>query len=506
MNRFRAVAIGVALAAIMAAAALFYARGYPYLSSDDTSNAVVGARYIYETRGTQFQTPYFAYDEQPYYALTNIASEFPLHLILSQLFHLVGTENVLRVANLLMVALFVLAGLPIFLTLREALRSDALALFGVAAALFSHWYGISFWQGHFAQLLGYLVLPMVIYGLLRFERRREGIWLVLALALSGLLFFIHSLSFLVAFIVVVSYLAVRFILDEHRVRRRLAAAGFFLLFTSLTVFLLYLRSRDPAYYPLFTGNPTAVNFPDALFAVLAKPGALLVAAGAFLLLWSRQRVLLTWLLVTYLLSQGDKLHAVFLPFRFTEFHTLPLVAAFLAGFTGLARLTRSRPTATVAAALLVAVYVPFGYRAQLAVRACYVQYCAGLHPTAVPPEDVAAFEWIGRNTRPDDRFIAVPKFGVFLPAVAYRSFAFPLTANGQPNAAAVALSDPSTARRWEAARSIGATYVFWDAVFDKVGRTYEPYRSFSDHFDDPRYFRRVYDSGGARVYAVEPAS
>jgi hypothetical protein len=229
---------------------------------------------------------------------------------------------------------------------------------------------------------------------------------------------------------------------------------------------------------------------------------LLLICG-FLYVWERRhKTLLLYLFGVILLLQTRALGIPFFQFRFVEFLGLPLGI----GFTlGLAYISQHLGNALARFFLLLTalvVMLPFNLHEQRYLRSCYIHYCVGLHPANLLEADYKAFQWIHAHTHPSDRIVAVAKFGLFLPAIAYRSVAMPVHTPNVKNDAHLVLSDPSQEQRWLAAQRTNARYVFWDALFDSYQATYEPYKVYSERFSDPKLFRLVYSKDGARIYEV----
>ncbi len=491
----------VALILILAAAATFFSRGYSFLPGDDAAASIVAGRYLAQEGNSDFISPYNPVGQTEFY--TNyIAPEFPLHTVLAQLYLLTGVSDILRTTNIFVVGIFVLGGLILYLLILELTQSPVLSALGVGIGLFSYWHGFSFWAGHYAQLLGYLPLLSIMYALVRFERRNEWRWLTFAGLMTIALFPIHSLSFLVVITVFLGYAVTRFLVFP-RVRKEFHAVGLLLLlFWIFTFTMSVLNSRSGGF--LFeTESYQAANLHGTLVAMFDSTVVVLfLLMGVFWLLQQRKPLLIIWFLVPYLLINSGILRIPFYPYRFNEFIAIPLVLIAMVGLRQLLGLLQSKILTTALVLWLLVVYPPFLIQNQLQLRSCYLAYCEGLNPASLIQEDYDAMLWVRDHTAAKDIFVAPSKFGLFIPAVAGRSVAFPVLVNGSPNEAYKILTATSPEERWRAAKDINAQYVFWDAVFDRYGATYKPYKIFSEQFNDPRYFVKVYDKNFARIYQV----
>ncbi len=480
-----------------------YARGYQGLTSDDPALAVTGARYLYEQRTTRFPNPLAPLLQNEFYS-NFIASEYPVHTALAQLYMLTGVEHILTVTNIFMVGVFVASGLTLFALFTALTRSAPLSILGVGFLLTSRWYGLSFWTGHYAQMLAYLLLPIVLLGLVRFEQERRRRWLMTACLCTLLLFPIHSLSFLVATSAVLSVLLVHGILFTRSRRLRLLLGISALLALVAAVLIVKTRFTNERYYPLFSVEDVSGGGVAGILRLLLPEmfATLLVLVGVIRQLQERHVALLSWFLVTYVLVNSGFLNIPFFQYRFIEFMSTPLWLLGAVGLRALLQEIRLPALRWTLVAGLTALVVPLNVDQQLQLRACHVRYCVGLHPVSLLPEDEDAFAWVREHTPPDSIIIAVPKFGVYLPALGLRRVDFPVGTPKAHNDAYVVMTGKDTAERWRSARAVGASYVLWDGVFTRYGASYTPYQQYTEHFNDARYFRRVYDRNGVRLYQI----
>lgn len=492
----------VLLFGILVAAAFTYGRGYHFLPSDDPASSVIGARYMVATGTTDFLNPLTPDLGNRFYS-NAIGTEFPVHSFLAQIFLVFGYTNILTIANIAMLSLFLFSGLLLFLVFFEATQSRVIAILGVGVVLFSRWYGQTFWTGHYAQIFGTVLLLLLFFSLIRFERTSGISWFILAVVIGLLLFPVHSLSFLVAFSSISTYLIVRWVMRHHNRNRQI------LLFTSyaalciLVIILARFLSRSGAYYPLFSVEDlpggTVLQVIRAGYPVFAAP---LMFLGAYRVLRLRVVTVAIWFLVLYFVMHSGTLGFPFFQYRFNEFVSIPLTIFLLFGIQELFSFLRQPISRVAVSGFIVVMSVHAGYTQQNALRHCHIDYCPGLNPVTILDEDYKAFLWLAQNTPSDARIIVTPKFGIYIPALAMREVVFSVKTPTVENAAYVALTSDSPERRWQKARESGASFVVWDGVMDRYQDTYEPYQVYSEQFDDERFFERVYDENGVRIYFV----
>lgn len=493
-----------ALGFILLTAIFFYGRGYTNLPSDDPAASLIGARYMYELGSSTFQNPLNPTVDQEFYS-NLIGTEYPLHTVLTQWYFLTGAESVLTTTNIFIVGLFVFAGLMIYFLFVELTKSRIVSLIGVTIALFSRWYGMTFWTGHYAQILAYVLLPTIMFGLVKYEHAREFRWLILSFFLTILLFPIHSLSFLIAAGTLTSFVLVRIMLFNRRHRfTGILLVGYFAL-VILGLLTARIFSDPQRYFPLFSvedvfGASLRQQLSLSFDVFLAIP---LLLFGVYRYLLDRRFTLLLWFLFAYFMVNSGQLLFPFFQYRFNEFMSLPIIALGVAGLASLIQLLRAKSAKLALIIVTLALVIPLNVRQQVDLRNCHLDYCPGLNPVSILPEDYQAFRWAERETPDESLFIAVPKFGIYVPAVAVRSVEFPILTSKGPNAAYRVMTDASQQIRWENAGAIGADYIIWDGVFDRYQSTYKPYQAYNERFDDERYFELVYDKSGVRIYRVK---
>lgn len=503
-KKFSEIFLAVVLVSGLAIIGFYFARGYQLLPSDDPAASVIGGRYMYEKRSSYFSNPLNPLSPHEFYS-SFLAAEFPVHTALAELYSLTGIETILTTTNIFVVGIFVLAGLMIFFVFFEATTNRVLSLFGTFFVITSRWYGLMFWTGHYAQIHAQVILPAVLYLLLRHERTGERWLLLLAICLTLLLFPIHSLSFLVAVIVVLAHALTQRVLHEQR-RRRWISLLVYLGGLFIVLLVLWWFSAANHYAPLFgvedvsPGNITGI-VQTSVDAIL---GILLVLAGAYTEILRGRYMVLVWFLVPYFFINSGDLHIPFFQYRFAEFLSAPLILLAVLGLSFLWRQVRSTTARALLLATVLTIYIPMNIGSQNYIRSCHISYCVGLNPVSIPIDDFAAYRWIALHTPEDAVVVAPSKFGIYVPAVAARAAVFPYVNGSQENEAYQVFTSPSTQTRWEQARKVKADFVLWDAALSLYGDTYQPFAAYSEKFNDKTFFEKVYSSKNVRIYSVRP--
>lgn len=490
----------VTLCIIAGLAFFFYSQGYNHVPGDDVTVGITYGKTIAETGTVNSFDPRFPSLNKPLYE-NWVIPEFPLHIILAVFYQFFGDQfDVLKISNFIILGLFVFSVFPLYLVGKEIFKKRFFSLLFVFLLIFSYFYGRAFWGGHYAQIMGMSILSLAIYFLVKHSQKQKFVYLTLAVLFTVFLYPVHILTFLLSVIVVASYLTIFF---AFYAKKRIIAYLFFAIFAAgALIFLFFLKtapSGGAKFLPNFDIEIGANSFQDIYrfsfdsIAFIAP----LIFFGAYWLLKNKHMVIVVWFLTAWLLSQTSLLDIPFFSTRFNEYIIASLAFILAAGIYFIALLlARERKIVFGLFASFIIILIPFGFHKQISLANCYIHYCPGLHPATILDEDYEAFKWIKVNTPKDSVFVAVQKFGWFLPIVGERKI--------DALSAHIFQNEFSAKDRWKIAIKNNIDYVFWDALFDKYGDSYAQYKIYSeDGFKDGRYFTVVYNKDRARIYKVE---
>lgn len=426
-----------------------------------------------------------------------IGSEIISHLVLALAYRLHHPWMYdLVFAKHFFLILFLSPAIIFYLLGRRFSRHPMGGLVLVALVYVSYWFGNAYWSGHVAEFIGFFVLGSIILILDTATQNDRPYWyLGAAWGLLIFLFFVHVLAFMVAFSVTV--VTTLFLLKKARFRSWWLIVGYGLVALILVLYLKFLPIST-TLVPSFGFNDLVFNFPSILSVTISGVALLIFFfSGMLRTLTQRKILLLTWFIVSYLLSQSTLLGASFFSFRFSEFMVPPIMVIVVVGLSSVLRIF-PRPLTQVAVIIVVlASYLPFGLQQQNQLKQCYIQNCIGLNPTQIPDGDIAAFQWMSSHLAPTSRILAFQKFGYYLPVLTDFSVEFP-----EIDKAKIYTSYDSQ-ERWSIAKKYGIQYIYWDAVFlqqrdhvlEAPGYTVSP-------FKPANLFKKIYDDHGAKIYQV----
>ncbi|MEK7539958.1 MAG: hypothetical protein AAB558_01790, partial [Patescibacteria group bacterium] len=186
------------LFAILSVFGAFYLQGYSHLPGDDGTPGMTYARWLAQEQQIDFQNPIYPELDSPAYE-SFIAAEFPLHTVLASAYQFApSTVDILRLSNVVMLGAFLLSLFTLFLFLRELTGRDDWAVVCVGVVGILAFYGRAFWGGHFAQMLGMVLLPLFLLALHRYMQ--SGSWkrLIYVGVFLLALYPVHTLTWIVA--------------------------------------------------------------------------------------------------------------------------------------------------------------------------------------------------------------------------------------------------------------------------------------------------------------------
>ncbi|MBI4092921.1 MAG: hypothetical protein HY420_03270 [Candidatus Kerfeldbacteria bacterium] len=489
-----AILVGTSQLAVLALTIVFvvfyYSADHRYPPCCDTAHTLVRAKAISMNGSTEGVLPYNPSYREPLYG--SFVSEFPVHILLS-LFYQVQPDLVgdLTFAKKFFVVFFVLPAFSIYILANRLLRSSVAGVVVVLLVYFAYLFGNSYWSGHVAQILGMFLIPLYIYFIFRYEEEGRTSFLYFALVLLLFSFWAHVLTFLILLLVAVSYAVIKIFSTSGKVKATIAftafgggAVAYFLLVPSS--FLPHFAT-NPQYEQF--GNVVANSFGNVIFLTL-------LIIGCFFAI-RQKRILIVWFLVTYLLTQSTWLGVPFFGFRFTEFIITPVALLAVYGMKESFTALGMRKTGSVAIAVLLIIFLPFGLLQQQHLKSCYVNNCLGLNPTQIPPDDLRAFSWIKANLPETSVFAGPQKFGYYLPFVTDNPIEFPIIER------ILIFTASTAAERWRIAKDVGINYVFWDAIIDSYKNEHPDFKNYAiEPLENEQYFKKIYDEGSAKIFAV----
>lgn len=471
----------------------FYLQGYTHLPGDDGTPGMTYARWLAREQQIDFQNPIYPELHSPAYE-SFIAAEFPLHTVLASAYQFsADSVDVLRISNLVILGAFLLSLLTLFIFLREVTGRDDWAIISMSVVGMLAFFGRAFWGGHFAQILGMVMLPLFLLVLHRYMQ--SGSWqrlLGVGVFLLGL-YPIHTLTWIVACSMAVIGVVITFFSLKRGwwswLTLGLVVGGSFAL-----VWLIGTVDALQQALPTIAVELPYSQIPSFLKAnvvvVLAVP--LILLGGSFVVL-KKWWVLAMWFLVTWYLTQASVVEVPFYATRFDEYFIVPLGILFSFGLLSLIQWTKTPWQSALVFALVAMLFIPSTLSRHTQIAQSYLTYSAPYHPSTIYYDDVLAFEWLRDNTPEDSLMIDVEKFGRFIPIVSGRQRSmFGLEV----------YTAPTQEARHAAATALGADYIVWDAVLTQTNGSYAPYAAFTQDFSDPSLFKLVYENPSVKIFQV----
>lgn len=481
------------LLAVLSVFGAFYLQGYSHLPGDDGTPGMTYARWLAQEQQIDFQNPIYPELQSPAYE-SFIAAEFPLHTVLASAYQFApDSVDVLRLSNLVILGAFLLSLFTLFLFLREVTGRDDWAIITMGVVGLLAFYGRAFWGGHFAQILGMVLLPLFLLLLHRYMQ--SGSWkrLVGVVVFLVALYPIHTLTWIVASSLTVVGVLLTFFSLKRGWWSWLALAvvvggSFGLVWLIGTVDALQQALPTIAVETPYSQIPSFLK--ANVVVVLAVPLALLGGSVVILKKWW---ILAAWFLVTWFLTQASVLDVPFYAIRFDEYFIVPLGIVLSLGLLSIIQWTKKSWPSALVFALVAVLFIPSTLFRHTQIAQSYLTYSAPYHPSTIYHDDVVAFEWLRDNTPEDSLIIDVEKFGRFIPVISGRK---------RSMLGLEVYTAPTQEARHGAATALGADFIVWDAVLTQTAGTYAPYAQFTQEFFDQSLFKLVYENPSVNIYQV----
>ncbi len=481
----------IILALVIVFVQLYYNADHQLPPCCDTAHTLVRAKAITMNESVSGILPYNPSFREPMYG-GFISTEFPVHVFLS-LFYQVQPDLIgdLAFGKKFFVGMFLLPALSIYILANRLLHSSIAGIIAVLIVYFAYWFGNAYWTGHVAQILGMFIIPFYIYFIVRYEEEGMIFFLYFPLVILLFSFWVHVLTFLILLLVTASYAMIKIFSTGGKAKAAIAYTAFST--ATIVYFLLAPLNLLPhfevnAMYNQF-GSIIESSFGGVVFLTL-------LMVGSFFAIRKR-RILIVWFLVTYFLTQSTWLGVPFFGIRFTEFIITPIAIIVVYGMKESFKAIGMRKTGSVAMAVLLLIFLPFGLMQQERLKSCYIDNCLGLNPTQIPPDDLQAMSWIKTNIPRESVFIGPQKFGYYLPFITDNTIEFPVLERIS------IFTAPTSAERWQIAKGIGIDYIFWDAIIDSYKNEHPDFNNYAiEPLENEKYFAKVYDEGNAKIFAV----
>ncbi len=484
------------LLVVLLSLGLYYSRDYQYPVCCDTAMTLIKAKTIAVTRHINPLSPLNPSSGAKIYG-SIISGEFIPHFTLAAIYLFVPTwQDNLQIAKWFFLIVYLLSAVPVYFLLRRLMPSLFVCFATLIVLYVSFWFGNSYWTGHVAQSFALGIMALGFLALEDYRRSHQKRKIVLVALTIILLFFTHVLSFLVMLLttlVVVTKTLYGELSDQKKVLIPIAYIIYFVLA------LLYLRltPASTGLLPRFGVEPLHFSLESIIvFSPQTVPFFILMCLGAWVVLYQRQMIIISWFFVSYLLSQSTTFGAAFYPYRFNEFVIVPVIIIFGFGLTQTVSLLRWKLLKLIFVTMVLAIYLPVLLKNQNGLRACYIRNCPGLYATQIPPADIALFAWSTRL--PAGTIIAGPsKFGYFIPVVTKNRF------EDLAGEKLEIFTTPDPARRNALSHKYGIQYVYWGDVDRQTnGTTKDVIGLDPGPFNQPKFFRLVKKIQGATLYEV----
>lgn len=489
----RRIITPLVLLAILSVLAAFYLQGYTHLPGDDGTPSMTYARWLAMEQQIDFQNPIYPELNSPAYE-SFVAAEFPLHTILASAYQFApDTVDILRLSNLVILSAFLLSLFTLFIFLRELTGRDDWAVISVGVVGILAFYGRAFWGGHFAQILGMVILPLYLLALHRYMQ--SGSWkrLIGVGIFLVAIFPIHTLTWIVASALTVVGVMITFFSLKKGWWSWVSVA--IIIFGSFgLVWLVGSVEAMQHALPIIAVEEAYSQIPSFLkanfIAVLVVPFLLLGGSVVVLKKWW---LLAAWFLVTWFLTQASVIQVPFYATRFDEYIILPMGVILTIGILQAIQWTKTVWQAALVFSVVLLLCIPSLVSRHTQIAQSYLTYAPPYHPSTILADDVTAFEWIRDNTPPDALIIDVEKFGRFLPIISGRK---------RSMVGLEVYTLPTPEARHTAAVALGVDYIVWDSVLTQTNGTYPPYATFTKEFSDPSFFKLVYENTTVNIFQV----
>lgn len=345
---------------------------------------------------------------------------YPIPLSLYKIAYQATGINAARLFTIMISSFLFLSGVVLFVFIAKGFGSLPAALTGSIFFVTDRWVNDSLRMGTLSEVFGWSVLFFALTALLSRQK-------IAALIFSALLIFSHPFAFIVYTIILILYTLIVYLgsnEDDRKFLMRFITASL-IICSVISVFnpdvlLQFLRFRvgdapgwgERTLWQIFV-NDNAKRMVIPLLAIFGL--------SASLKSWGKPAVKLSilLLLVGLFMSLNHMIGIQFLPFRFYAY--LMAGVAILAG-VGLITLLnglRLPQWSIVIAAFVIALYFAWpSYQ----VNAGYLNWQKN-DPSAnasMQPYDLAAIDWIGKNTPPESYIVAERRYGIWIRAIGDR--------------------------------------------------------------------------------------
>ncbi|MBU1118716.1 hypothetical protein KKH43_02465 [Patescibacteria group bacterium] len=491
----------------------FYQSNPKYLTGDDAAIHLSKAVFNVNKASVNYINPFKPFSEEPAYGNLYI-DEFPFHVLVSGIMLSTGTD-VISATKVVIFVLQIFLFIGLFLFLECIFRDRMFSFLAAFFAMFSYWIAIMYFEGTYAQIMGMVFIPFYLLLVNDYFNKKNNPSLIGAIAINGLLFFVHPLTFIFVCVLSFSYLLYFLVLNKKYIVLAL-------LIIATVVILIVIALFPNLPYPKFysgniTDNPSfeLKDFYGKLISGLSPYIILgLFVAGIVSSLKSKKIVLIA-LLISYLFISSETFGVPFFPHRFNPYFMVLVIITVFYGFKELfIRIKNYRLAYLLLVLFFIVISVGVVYSFQ-AVKEAHVHFSKGLSPAIITDNDYAALSWIKENIPGDETILATNKWGYFVPSLAEHTVllgdSFELhdvekkdlknrQEIAQQNGHAVFRETDSRVKA-ELLQSIGVKYIFVPDQMRKYISDYAPYEIYNTDFDS-KYFSVFYKRGDAIVYKL----
>lgn len=376
-------------------------------SGDDPAVYITATNKIVQDQTTSFIMPFYPQVNQGY----NGPIFTPL---LISIISLITSISPLNLYLYFLLFLFCLSSLSLFLLLRYNFK-DKVIILATFFFILSRFGAETYWGGNYNQIFGLFLLPLLI---LYYQRFLDKISINAGLLLFLLfitIFFYHTLTFLLTFLIMISFIFVLLNRYKKKVLYVIYPLIILIYLSCLFIFRNYLKHFRISLEWLGLGKvlSSSGGFPILLL--------LFLLFGLFFILKEKYYLLVSWALLSLLFSQSYLLNIPFYSWRFNPFFIQSIIPFLAGGIILLNNRIKYKTNKTLFIFFIVTIFLVSQIGTISEYKKVYLEYNPPLQPPVIEKSEYDAFIWMKYNLPNDSIVLAHKKWGIYIPAIAQRS-------------------------------------------------------------------------------------